>query len=242
MGGGLLVTFEGIDRCGKETQIGLLTEYLKKMSVKHTKAREPGGTGYGEAARRMVQDPWFLTRINNGYEGVGVDTLSADYDLTKEAELFLYLLARSMFIEYKLKPVLAQGGVFIADRFIDSTVAYQGYGNWKADEQALALINTLHNHLLKEVTIHRTYYLDITVEESLRRKGGGAEFGMEKDRIEARAHTYFSRVREGYSAISKDERVLCIDGSLPKEEIAKVIQDDIKTLLYERGVLSQTLL
>ena len=239
MSGGLLITFEGLDCCGKGTQIVALTDYLRKLSIKHVTAREPGGTGYGEAARRMVQDPWFLTRLNKGYEGVA-DAFSADYDLTKEAELFLYLTARSMFIEHKLKPVLAQGAVFIADRFIDSTVAYQGYGNWKADSKALELINTLHRHLLDDIAIHRTYLLDLTVQESLKRKGGG-EFGMEKDRIESRAHTYFERVRQGYQAISSDPRVLVIDATLAREEIAAIIQDDIKTLLYQHGVLSHTL-
>ena len=240
MGGGLLITFEGLERCGKGTQIALLTDYLRKLSIKHVTGREPGGTGYGEAARRMVQDPWYITRINKGYEDVGVETLSADYDLTKEGELFLYLLARSMFIEHKLKPVLAKGSVFIADRFIDSTVAYQGYGNWKADEKSLALIDGLHKHLLSDITIHRTYWLDITVQESMKRKGGG-EFGMEKDRIESRAHTYFERVRNGYEAISKDPRVLRIDATQSVEEIAAIIQEDIRSLLYQNGILSTTL-
>lgn len=240
MGGGLLITFEGLDCCGKGTQIGLLTDYLRSISIKHVTGREPGGTGYGEAARRMVQDPWFITRLNKGYEGVGVDTLGADYDLTKEGELFLYLLARSMFIEHKLKPVLDKGSVFIADRFIDSTIAYQGHGNWHAEPQALALINNLHEHLLSDITIHRTYWLDISVQESLQRKGGG-EFGMEKDRIESRAHTYFTRVRQGYETVAKDPRVLCIDATLTREEIHSIIRDDIRSLLYEHGILSTTL-
>lgn len=240
---GFLISFEGIDQCGKGTQIRLLEEFLKKHNIPYEVGREPGGTAYGEAARRLVQDPRFIERLNTGYAQLDVPKLEATDQLTPHAELFGYLLARTLFSQQRIQPALQKGKVFIADRCADSSTAFQGYANTNADEQAIAFIKQANHFALQHTPITRTYLIDISAQERLRRKSEEYEFGAEHDRIELRADDYHERARQGYLAIAQQEpdRVLVIDGTKSREEIHQAIRADLWRLLEEHGLTSKPL-
>src|SRR5436189_1167906 len=106
---GRFVSFEGIEGCGKTTQIALLSEYLKKHSIAHTITREPGGTAVGEGIRKIL-----LT--------------SETIHLTAASELLLFYASRSQNIQEKIKPALDRGEMVICDRYYHASMAYQGYG------------------------------------------------------------------------------------------------------------------
>lgn len=232
---GVFITFEGIDKCGKETQIRLLEKFLQTRHISYALAREPGGTNYGEAARRFVQDPQFILKINKAYPEC--EPLPTNIDLDPAGELFGYLIARSMFAKHIVKPALETKELFIADRCGDSSVAYQGYGNFHGDARVITLIKEANLFALQDVTINRTYLIDIPVEESMKRKGT-LEFGGEHDRIEMRPDKYHIRVRNGYLEMAKNEpeRFLVIDGTQSREVIAKIIQEDITKLLQKKSL------
>src|SRR2546423_3538179 len=106
---GKFISFEGIEGCGKTTQIALLSGYLKKHSISHTITREPGGTAVGEGIRRILLD-------------------SETIHLTAAAELLLFYASRSQNISEKIIPALARDETVICDRFYDASMAYQGFG------------------------------------------------------------------------------------------------------------------
>src|SRR5262245_9985839 len=103
------ISFEGIEGCGKTTQIGLLSDYLKKKSIPHMITREPGGTGVGEGIRKILLN-------------------SETIHLTAASELLLFYASRSQNILEKIKPALDRGEMVICDRYYHASMAYQGYG------------------------------------------------------------------------------------------------------------------
>src|SRR2546428_12654768 len=106
---GRFVSFEGIEGCGKTTQIALLSEHLKKNSVPHTITREPGGTAVGEGIRKILLN-------------------SETIHLTTASELLLFYASRSQNIQEKIRPALERGEMVICDRYYHASLAYQGYG------------------------------------------------------------------------------------------------------------------
>jgi dTMP kinase len=229
MPNGLVFSFEGIEKCGKETQSKLLKEYLVKKGIKFEAGREPGGTSYGEAERRSLQDPNWIAKINQAYtSSPNVPQLAINEDLCAASEMFGYLKARAQFFALKVKPVYDAGGIYILDRSGDSTVAYQGFGLYKGDPKILDLIVKSNKFAMQGIPIHRTWLLNITIDEMLRRKDHD-EFNKGKDRIERRNSEYFQRVREGYLWISSEEpaRVMVIDGEQSVETIHNLIKKDV---------------
>src|SRR5262245_64773100 len=109
MQNGKFISFEGIEGCGKTTQIALLSEYLKKHSIPHTITREPGGTAVGEGIRNILLN-------------------SETIHLTSASELLLFYASRSQNILEKIKPALDRGEMVICDRYYHASMAYQGYG------------------------------------------------------------------------------------------------------------------
>src|SRR5882672_10749988 len=106
---GRFVSFEGIEGCGKTTQIALLSEYLKQRSIPHTITREPGGTAVGEGIRKILLNSEMI-------------------HLTAASELLLFFASRSQNILEKIKPALERGDMVLCDRYYHASMAYQGYG------------------------------------------------------------------------------------------------------------------
>jgi len=199
---GFLITLEGIDGCGKTTQARMLKERLEREAIPHLLTREPGGTAAGEKIRLLL--------------------LQKEHSLTDTAEILLYMAARAELVDTVIRPALEAGQVVVCDRYLDSTVAYQGYGG-QGDR---AWIEALNKRVTKGLWPHLTFLFDLSVEEALRRRCRSG------DRIEERALSYHRRVRQGYRAIAEEEpaRVILIDATAPAERQHEVVWIKIREL------------
>jgi dTMP kinase len=195
---GKFITFEGIEGCGKTTQIKLLDEYLRKKGVKTVLSREPGGTKIGDKIRSILLEP-------------------EHKEMTPLAELFLYEASRAQHINELIKPAVEAGKVVLCDRFADSSAAYQGAARLLAKE----LVDELNDIATGEIKPDLTIILDINSEEGLNR----ALVRGKPDRFEQEKLDFHDRVRNGYLALAKKEpkRFIVIDGEKTVEEIHKEI-------------------
>lgn len=166
---GLFITFEGSEGSGKSTQSRLLYDYLKKRGYDLVYLREPGGTAISEKIRKILLD------CSNGSMASGT-------------EMLLYMSARAQTIFEVIEPALKKGKIVISDRYLDSTVAYQGFGLG----MDLDTIKHIGDFVTRGIKPDLTIILDLPVEKGLRR------CKVVKDRIEKRPLSYFSRVRDGY--------------------------------------------
>ncbi len=227
---GFIVSFEGIEKSGKETQSLLLKDFLQKKGVPHTFGREPGGTSYGEAERRSMQDPTWISRVNKAYPDMRY--LDITEKLCSFAEIFGYLKARAQLFDSILLPAIKNKQIIVLDRSGDSSVAYQGFGLFNGKKEIVDFIKKNNNFAMHGLKIKRTWFLDVSVDEMFRRKDHW-EFGKNKDRIEQREKEFFSRVRRGYFWLAKQEpkRFRIIDGTKGIEEIQTIIRRDMEELL-----------
>lgn len=195
---GKFITFEGIEGCGKTTQIKLLDKFLQQKGFKTVLTREPGGTAIGDKIRNILLDP-------------------DNKEMFPKTEWLLYAAGRSQHVEELIKPSLAKGMIVLSDRYTDSTIAYQGAAR-KLDIDTLKKINDIATGGLKP---NLTIVLDIEAEEGLKRAHGRGSL----DRFEQEAIDFHKRVREGYRGIVKaePERVKIVDGSKSVGEIHKEI-------------------
>ena len=201
---GKFITFEGAEGSGKSTQAALVFDYLKSKKIPVILLREPGGVKISENIRKLLLD------VNNA--GMG-----------DECETLLYMAARAQMVKEVLEPQLKSSKIVLCDRFLDSTLAYQGYGNGidiKIIEQ-LGLFAT--QGLVPDLTI----LFDIQPEKGLGRAG------QKRDRIESRSLEYHKRVRNGYLDLSKRNpariKVIKVDAGV--EEIFKRVKVYIDALV-----------
>ncbi len=173
---GKFITFEGSEGCGKSTQSRMLYEYLKKNGRPVVYLREPGGVAISEKIRGILLD-----QANEG--------------MSCECEMFLYMASRAQVVSDVIKPALEMGRTVICDRFLDSTVAYQGYGLG----MDIAFIKNVGKVATLGVKPDLTVFLDLPVKKGLRHR-----LAVE-DRIEKRSLAYHSRVRYGYLCLARQE-------------------------------------
>jgi len=189
---GKFITFEGSEGCGKSTQSKLLYQYLKRKGFKVVYLREPGGTKVSEKIRKILLD-------------------SKNDSITPMAEMLLYMAARAQLVNEIIAPALEKGRIIICDRFLDSTVAYQGYG-LGID---IKLIKSVGEFVTSGINPDLTIFLDLPLIKGLKHRR------QSKDRIEKRSLVYHSRVLAGYLKLAHLE---------PKRiKIAKVQKDKNKT-------------
>ena len=200
---GLFITFEGIDGCGKTTQINLLKNYLENNGYKVILTREPGAKGLGEKLREIL--------------------LNYDGEVSSNCESFLFLADRAQHIDTIIKPAIQNGTVVLCDRHTDSTIAYQGYGR-SLDLDQIKQLNNIATSGIKPDII---FILDIDIETSLTRIGKG------RDRMENSGCEFFERVRNGYIEISKQEpeRVKLLNGKDTIDNLNKQIIDSVQKIL-----------
>lgn len=201
---GIFIVFDGPDGCGKSTQSKLLADALKdRGDVLLT--REPGGTEVGEKIRSIVLDP-------------------ANEALCDRAEMFLYMASRAQIVEEVIRPAIAEGKTVICDRYLYSTIAYQGFGGGLPIES----IRRAGNIATGGIWPDRAYFFDLPVETGLARRGKAQAF----DRMEQKAIEYHQRVRNGFLALQKEDphRIKLIDGTRPIEETQKIILEDFRKL------------
>jgi dTMP kinase len=199
----LFITFEGIEGCGKTTQIGLLTSFLKNIHRPFLLTREPGGTEVGEQIRQILLYS----------ENVGIEPM---------AELYLYAAARVQHLCQVISPALRDGKVVICDRFADATLAYQGYGRGLD----LSWIEEIHARTMENVKPDLTFLLDLPVQEGLRRALKRMEkHSVKEDRFEKEALDFHRRVREGYLMLARREpqRIIVLDGTKDEQTLHREI-------------------
>jgi len=197
---GTFVTLEGPEGAGKTTQVKLLSKELKALGVDHEVTRDPGGTALGKQIRRIL--------------------LSNDYVVAPLAELLLYQADRAQHVAEKILPALERGALVICDRYIDSTVAYQGYGR----ELDFELINTLNRMSTQGLTPDLTILFDIESADGLSRLHPGGHDRMEREDIE-----FHRRVREGYRKIAEanPDRFEILDAS----KAMTTVQEEFRKIL-----------
>lgn len=207
---GYFITIEGTDGAGKTTQIQLLTQYLKESGYTVVVTREPGGTPCSEKIRELLLDT-----KNSG--------------LCDMAEVLLYAAARAQHVREKIVPAIEQGSIVICDRFLDSSIAYQGYGRGLGIE----MVETINEYATGGMKPHKTFYLELAPEKGITRKQ--KEAGHCLDRMEQQTMTFHKRVYEGYRqlCIKYPDRIKKIDASKSIEEIQKQIREEIKILLNQ---------
>src|SRR6266542_2628041 len=208
---GRLITFEGPEGSGKSTQVALLRARLEKTGRQVLQTREPGGTELGQALRRIL-----LTGDGTG--------------MTPLAEALLLSTDRAQHVAEVIRPSLSTGCIVIADRYVDSMLAYQGFGR----ELPLATLETLARIATEGLLPDLTVLIDLDVEESIaRRRRASQTGGGELNRFDVRAMQFHERVRHGFLALAEREpdRFLVLDGAQSGEALADQVWDRVKTLV-----------
>ncbi|MBS1536682.1 MAG: dTMP kinase [Bacteroidetes bacterium] len=203
----MFITFEGIDGSGKTTQINKLSERLTNLGYNVLTLREPGGNVISEKIRETL--------------------LSAGNDITPCAELLLFVASRAQLVEKVIRPALLQGKLVICDRYIDSSVAYQGYGRGIPIEDILICNKIATRNLVPKIT----FFLDLPpIIASVRAINRSAE---NLDRIEQEGEIFFDKARQGYIQISKNEpeRFIMLNGSENPDLIHKNIWNYISKII-----------
>jgi len=194
----MFVTFEGLDGSGKTTQVALLRAHLAEAGHEVVATREPGGTELGERVRVLL------------LQGA---------DMSAWAETALFAAARAELVDRVIAPALERGADVICDRYLDSSLAYQGIARGLGVDEVLEL----NQRVLRGVMPDRTFLLLVDAEESWRR------IGPTTDRIEGAGGDFRRRVDEAYRELAErfPERISALDGTLSAEEIARAVRQDL---------------
>jgi dTMP kinase len=207
---GWFITFEGVEGSGKSTVAGVVEGLMKKAGMEVILTREPGGTGISEIIRGILLDP-------------------GRREISPLTELFLYLASRAQLVNELIEPALGEGKIVLCDRFMDATVAYQGWArglgeDWTERLNAFAVGETLPD---------MTFLLDLPVEEGFkrgpeRREGAGVR---SPDRMEKEDLVFHRKVREGYLRIAdrNGERVVVVDASRSLKEVVDEISGNLQS-------------
>ena len=197
----MFISFEGIDGCGKTTQIDLLNNYLIKLGYSVVAVREPGGTQVSEKIRKILLD-------NKN-------------SICKITELFLFEAARAELMHSIISPALINGNFVLSDRFIDSTIAYQGYGR----ELDISYINTLNTIATENRIPDITFYLKITFS-NIKQRYKINDF----DRMEQSGDVFLQKIIDGFDFIASNntERIVIIDASQTIDNVFKDIVNELK--------------
>ncbi len=205
----LFISFEGADGAGKSTQAALLSERLKASGVRVLSVREPGGTPVGEVLR---------------------NALKSGGDISSRTELLLFEAARAELVEKVIGPALAGGGVVIADRFADSSVAYQAHGRGLRTADVARLNRFATGGLVPDIT----FLLDLPVERASERAAGRDQGpGSSRRRFEAEPATFHRKVISGYRRMARaaPERWVTIDATRPTDQVADEIWAHVRRRL-----------
>ncbi len=213
----MLITLEGIEGAGKTTQIGPIVSHLESCGHTCAVTREPGGTAIGEKIRSILLDP-------------------ASKAMDPRAELLLYMADRAQHIGQIVGPTLAAGKTVICDRYIDATVAYQGY----ARQLEVPLIHRLHGMLFSTLTPDITLLLDLPAREGLQRAWARIHQGRRdagETRFEEEALAFHERVRDGYLALARQEphRFHIIDAAKSRDEVTRQILQTLSQVISKSG-------
>ncbi len=201
---GKLISFEGLDGCGKTTQLQKTEAWLKKEGYDVLSTRQPGGTYIGRQIREILLNP-------------------DHQELQPESELLLYLADRIQHIQEVILPAKAAGKIVLTDRFHDSTVAYQGYGRGLD----LKIYDAIVQKCIKPYVPEMTFLLDISTQTIATRLAV-----REKDRLDSESIEFFDRVAKGFQnlAATESQRYFCLDANKDIE----LVHNSIISVLQEK--------
>ncbi len=206
----MFITFEGLDFCGKSTQVKLLEKYFTAKNKKVKIIREPGGTKISEKVRDILLDR------NN-------------LEMSPETELLLFTASRIQLVKEVIIPSIEKNIVVISDRFHHSSIAYQGFGRGID----LPFVEALQAFAIKGARPDITFFLDIPVETVVERKAKVEH--AELDRIEISQNNFYEKVREGYFyLLEKDKYIVKLDGTKPIEKIHREIINKVENYLTKK--------
>jgi len=207
---GLFIAFEGADGCGKSTQLRFLADYLEENGVPVVRTREPGGCPVAEKIRDVVLD-------------------NANSEMTAETEALLYAAARAEHVHHVIKPAVDSGKVVLCDRYIYSSIAYQGYGR-QLDVETVWNINRFAvQGYMPDVTV----FMNVPPERGFERMHRRTEL----DRLENAGLEFHHRVFEGFQTLSQDPGVMPIDASGTKFETHEIIKQKLLPAFQKAGLL-----
>lgn len=204
------ITFEGIDGSGKSLQIEMLADYLSELGEKILVVREPGTTVIGEHVRNILMD-----KKNN--------------TMSYKTEALLFMAARAQLMQEKIIPALENNYTVICDRFIDSSVVYQGIGRGLGEK----FIKELNKFVTENIEPDITFFLDISPQNAWLRKIGV----QTSDRFESENINFHQKIYLGYKKliVENPNRIICIDANVSPEEIhtqiVNTMKEKIKPLL-----------
>lgn len=205
---GLFLTLEGVDGCGKSTQLCFLTEYLKQKGLDVLLTREPGGCAISEQVREILLSP-------------------ENKAMSAETEMLLYAAARTQHIAEKILPALEAGKVVLCDRYLDSSIAYQGYGR----ELGEARVRQINWYAIERCMPDATFLFLLEVERSFERIRQGRE---SKDRLEQESRGFFERVDFGFHALAqKEKRIRVIDAARSVEQVWAELREKVDEVLEQ---------
>lgn len=195
------ISFEGTEGVGKTSQIDAVESLLKQQHIDYIRTREPGGSPFAEKIRSLLIDPACV--------------------MSDEAELLLMFAARADHINQVILPALSQGKIVLCDRFIDSSIAYQGFGRWHGEQLGLAKIQSLIDSFVPVVP-DKTIWLDLPIEIGMQRAIKRGKL----DRFEQERHDFFNRVRLGYEYCAEQSptRFCRVDANGTREEVSLLIK------------------
>ena len=198
------ITFEGADGAGKTTQIDFVKEFLSENNIEYIATREPGAGRLGEKIRDIL--------------------LNYDGDISPLSELLLYMADRAQHVQKFIVPYLEAGMVVLCDRYIDSSVAYQGFARGLNIEQIKSLNNIATNNLIPDIT----FLFDINTEIAMQRVGNN------KDRMEKEGIEFHKKLSEGYRILAKEnpDRFVIIDANKSVEEVKMQTLSELKKRLF----------
>lgn len=200
---GIFITLEGPDGSGKSTQVENIKEFFTKAGREVVVSREPGGTPISEKLRGIVLD--------------------ADHsEMDDVTEMFIYAAARAQHVAEKIKPALESGAVVVCDRFVDSSIAYQGYGRGLGDQ-----VEEVNRYATSGLEPNVTFFMDLDPEIGRSRIGKDV-----RDRLEQQKMDFHYRVYEGYKALAAKypERIMRIDAAKTIDEIKAEIETKLSSL------------
>lgn len=207
---GIFITFEGPDGAGKTTQVALLEQYLNEKGYETIVTREPGGTPIGEEIRKLLLDVKHL-------------------DMSSATEMFLYAAARAQHVAQLIEPALRDGKIVLCDRFVDSSVAYQGFGR----ELGMDVVENINCYALNGVIPDLTLFFNLDPEEGLKR---GLARSRITDRLENEKLEFHRRVFQGFCVL-RDKypcRVKEIHACQSVEKVFQQVLEAVKNLLQNK--------
>ena len=206
---GIFITFEGPDGSGKTTQIRLLEQYCREKGFDVILTREPGGTPISEAIRNLLLDP-------------------AHKEMDGVTEALLYAASRAQHVAEKIRPALEQGSIVLCDRFMDSSIAYQGYARGLGDD-----VRVINEFAVQGTQPDITFFMDLSAAAGKARVAAARDM----DRLEQEDLSFHNAVYEGYLQLKEiyADRYVCIDASRSIEQIAEEIRERFDEYVQRRN-------